>query len=141
MSAGLEAIFENLRRNRYKITSPEDGQYNCIAFAAGEIYRWWWPIDYYWPDGVPRAETLQSFILAFSTLGYSPCEDGTLETRFEKVAIYADEDGTPSHMARQLQSGIWISKCGGLEDIEHEALEALEGMEYGTVVLFLRRPR
>jgi hypothetical protein len=88
---------------------------------------------------VPRDETLQSFVLAFNTLGYTSCDDGKLEHGFEKVAIYADDAGTPTHMARQLLSGIWISKCGGLEDIEHETLDALEGPIYGTAVQFLKR--
>jgi hypothetical protein len=45
-------------------------------------------------------------------------------------------------MARQLPTGVWTSKCGSLEDIEHETLEALAGFgpyEYGAVVRFLKR--
>jgi hypothetical protein len=59
-------------------------------------------------------ETVDSFILAFGILGYSPCDDGTLEEGFEKVAIYVDESETPTHMAKQLPSGMWTSKCGQL---------------------------
>ena len=29
-----------------------------------------------------------AFVAAFSTLGYEPCTDGTLEDGFEKIAIY-----------------------------------------------------
>jgi hypothetical protein len=141
MSAHLEAIFRNLRQTRYTITSPQDVLYNCIAFEAGETHRWWWPtIGGFWPANVPRDETLQGFIRAFGTLGYSPCDDGELEAGLEKVAIYVDEHNTPTHMARQLPTGDWVSKCGSMEDIEHETLEALEGsQEYGAVAQFLKR--
>jgi hypothetical protein len=90
---------------------------------------------------VQRDETLQGFVAAFGTHGYSPCADGTLEPGFEKVVIYVSEDGTPTHMTRQLPSGFWTSKCGRLEDIEHETLEAHEGTSYGTVIQSLKRPR
>lgn len=143
MSAELESCFSNLHPSSYRITSERTPLYNCIAFAAGEAHRWWWPIGAYWPKQSPREETIDSFILAFRSLGYSPCDDGVLEEGFEKLAIYADEDETPTHMARQLPSGMWISKCGQLEDIEHETLEALSGFgsrEYGAVIKFLKRP-
>jgi len=139
----LEFAFNNLKKGGYKITSEQTRLYNCIAFAAGEIYRWWWPIiGAYWPKQAPRQNTIESFIIAFGTLGYLICNDGTLESGFEKVAIYA-KNGVPKHMARQLPSGMWTSKCGILEDIEHETLEALDGFDelgYGQVVKFLKRP-
>jgi hypothetical protein len=142
MSARLESLFSNLKQTQYKITSEESRWYNCIAFAAGETHRWWWPIGAYWPEQAPRHETIESFILAFHALGYAPCDDGALEVGYEKVVIYADESGVPTHMARQLPSGMWTSKCGSLEDIEHETLEALAGFgpsEYGAVVRFFKR--
>jgi hypothetical protein len=108
-----------------KITSPKTPLYNCIAFAAGETHGWWWPLMAYWPESVPREETLDAFIAAFVTIGYSPCADSMIESGFEKVAIYVDETGTPTHMARQLSSGAWTSKCGRLEDIEHDKLEVV----------------
>lgn len=43
-------------------------------------------------------------------------------------------------MARQLPNGNWTSKLGTLEDIEHRALSAVEGNDYGNVVRILRRP-
>jgi len=59
----------------------------------------------------------------------------------EKVAIFADAQGAPTHAARQLESGAWTSKCGTLEDIEHNSLANLEGGAYGKAVLFLERRR
>jgi len=37
----------------------------------------------------------------------------------KRLAVYADETDTPTHMARQLPSGHWTSKLGELEDIQH----------------------
>lgn len=67
------------------------------------------------------------------------CAGEELETGFEKVALFADADGFATHAARQLNNGRWTSKLGELEDIEH-ALRDLEGVEYGTVVLVMKRP-
>ncbi|HLY25173.1 MAG TPA: hypothetical protein VKQ72_02465 [Aggregatilineales bacterium] len=135
--ASLESIFKRLNERNHTLTSPRTPEYNCIAFAAGETHRWWWPIGAYWPDNLPRLESVDGFVLAFETLGYVVCESGNLESGFEKIAIY-EKSGKPTHMARQLSSGKWVSKCGNLEDIEHETLELLD--EYGSVVRFLRRP-
>ena len=83
---------------------------------------------------------------ALGTRNYFQCSDGTLEPGFEKVAIYADSSGTPTHVACQLADGRWSSKLGDWEDIIH-ALEGLtgtprepEGYPYSSVVQFLRRP-
>jgi hypothetical protein len=43
------------------------------------------------------------------------------------------------HAARQLPSGRWTSKIGVLEDIEH-SLRDLEGDEYGTATVLMKRP-
>jgi len=45
-----------------------------------------------------------------------------------------------THAARQLDDGTWTSKLGSLEDITHE-LQALEGADYGHVVLFMKREK
>ena len=42
-------------------------------------------------------ETIDAFIMAFGTLGYQPCIDGSLEDGFEKVVIYTLND-KPTHM-------------------------------------------
>lgn len=66
----IEALFPQLAASGYEIKSKFDTQYNCIAFAAGDTTRWWWPDQYtldYWPPPVPREATLSRFIEAFST--------------------------------------------------------------------------
>ncbi len=135
--------FPNLRQEDYERVSPPTNSYNCIAWAASDVTSWWWPDDPligygYWPQGVIREETLQAFIDAFGTLGYSICAQSSLEAGFEKVAIYALK-GIPIHAARQLVNGRWTSKLGSYEDIEHDTLGCLEGPLYGRVSVCLRR--
>ena len=64
-----------------------------------------------------------------------------LEPGYEKVCIYTSDDGSPQHVARQLASGTWTSKIGSLEDIEHSTVAALEGKEYGTAKVIMKRKR
>jgi hypothetical protein len=140
INAELEQDWPNLARTNYRVTSPHTGNYNCIAWGVGEDDRWWSPLpedDYYWPEGVVREVSVGAFVRAYGTLGFVVCEDGKLEAGVEKLAIYVGSDGRPQHVARQLVSGLWTSKLGRLEDIEHE-LKGLSGELYGTVHLFMR---
>ena len=145
-----EAYFPNLRRGEYRVTSDETSDYNCIAHAAGKADNWWWPDDppAHWPGGLEKQTTLECFVLAYQTEGYMRCEAQSrdLEAGIEKVAIYVDDDGEPTHAARQLADGSWTSKLGDWEDIEHMTLEAMEDVNgsdlaYGRVALILRRQR
>lgn len=143
MNERIEEAFPSLAGTPYTITSPSTPIYNCIAWAARDETRPWWPdpMDLgYWPSGVPREETLQAFVSAFASLGYQTCSDSTFEPGFEKLAIYASPSGQPTHMARQLGDGTWTSKLGDWEDIAHAALQHLAGQTYGDPVLYLRRP-
>lgn len=136
----LEAAFPKLN-NRYCITSPETSRYNCIAWAAGRDDRWWWPDPppySYWPEE-PRELSLSAFIRVFGNFGYEICDTTSLENGFEKVAIYIKDD-LPTHMARQLESGDWTSKCGDFEDIRH-TLDGLEHSDYGVVTVIMKRER
>ena len=138
----IENFFPRLVSERYRIASPRTPRYNCIAWAAGDDTAWWEPdpLDlYYWPYDVPRQPTLEAYTQAFRTLGYTPCDTAKVEAGFEKIAIYVDNTGRPTHLARQLPDGKWTSKLGKLEDIEHPTLEGLTGSVYGSVRLILRR--
>lgn len=140
----LENLFPDLRQARYEVTSPADAGYNCIAWAAGDTSRWWEPDSWnlrYWPADVPRDYTLQAYVEAFRWLGFVECPDASLEEGWEKVAIFARDDGTPTHAARQLPDGTWTSKLGQLEDIKHYQLEQVSGEHYGQPVVILRRRR
>ena len=137
----LEDIFPKLEGSSYKVTSPCDDKYNCIAWAAGDASKWWWPGaggKEYWPSHAPRTETLDAFRQVFAAHCYSECTGEDLESDFEKIVIFADAAGLPLHAARQMPSGKWISKIGEREDIEH-ALHDLGGNEYGPVVQLMKR--
>jgi hypothetical protein len=88
---------------------------------------------------VPRELTRTAFISAFVLLGYVICDAEELEAGFQKIALFADEHGMPTHAARQLPNGRWTSKIGKAEDIEHD-LRDVEGVLYGSVVLVMKRP-
>lgn len=148
--AALEVTFPNLACAEWCIKSPHNDTYQCIAWAACDTTRKWWPVihppEAYWPQGVSMEDTVDCFVEAFATLGYRPCENPAFEFGFQKVAIYADEEMTPTHMARQHFFGRgWLSKLGDLEDIFHRELIDLEGdtaptsQEYGRVVQILKR--
>lgn len=136
--------FPNLLNSDYSITSPATPEYNYIAWAAGDIEAWWWPDPLflsYWPPEIPRLETLQAFIKAYEILDYTICNEAVYEEGFEKIAIYVNTNGKPTHAARQLSSGTWTSKLGQLEDIEHATLDDISGSHYGSVAVILKRPK
>lgn len=136
----IRGVFANLS-DAAKVTSVETPEYNCFAWAVGMTDEFWEP-GRTWPIDTPTAHEVGIVVDAYRTRGFEPCADGALEPGFEKIAIYEDEDGDPTHAARQLPTGKWTSKLGPWEDIEHE-LADLEGPHpaYGTVTTFVRRPR
>ncbi len=100
-------------------------------------------MGYYWPPGVPRANTLDACVQAFGTLGYVECDTSecvmpAFEVGVERIALYALL-GQPKHAAKQIDLRTWSSKIGNNIDIEH-TLRGLEGPFYGSVVKILRRP-
>lgn len=139
--AQIQEVFPQISE-RFEVTSPPTGEYNCIAWAAEDTERWWWPTnpDRYWPETVERRELLDAFIGAFATLGYIPCVHGELEPETQKVVIYC-VDNVPAHMARQLGSGRWTSKLGQSWDICHHEIDGLNGGVYGLPTVFLARRR
>src|SRR4029077_20555727 len=118
------------------------------SWAAGDTTHWWWPsnVDSFWPPAVPNEETIEAFLSAYGTLGYTECSHGRYEAGFEKVAIYArNEQGLwiPTHAARQLPDRTWTSKLGPLEDIGHDTVNDVNGPPprgYGQPVRFMKRP-
>jgi hypothetical protein len=143
----IKAICAGLQTDpHFDITSPEDFGQNCFGFAADEKRRWDpAPImapttaGVFWPAGVPLLNTVSAFRAAYATIGYEPCPDAEVEAGFEKIALYVDESGEPTHAARQYESGIWASKLGGGNDIVHGSPEALDSTLLGRAAHFLRR--
>jgi hypothetical protein len=137
----LKSRFPALRGGAFRITSPRTNTYNCLAWAGGDDTQKWNPDPwglFYWP-GETREDTLDGWLQAFSHLGYHACADGALEDGTERIAIYGSQSG-PQHVARQLVTGLWTSKLGNSEDIEHE-IGGLSGDTYGRVLAYLCRDR
>jgi hypothetical protein len=151
LDPAIYRAFPALQASVHGKTSEKDQKYNCIAFAAGDVSRWWDPIPqqgwfppagktYYWPPGLPLNDrSIANYVNAFGTLGYTTAMDASLEPGKEKVAIYS-LNGQVLHAARQLPDGTWTSKLGGEEDIMHADLAVLETMRYGLVTVVLERP-
>lgn len=140
-------LFPFLNKNNHIVTSSPAENYNCIAWAAADDEHWWWPCEIdeqldriFWPQSVPREETLEAFSAAFETLGYQKCDDGSLEEEYEKIVVFA-KGNVPKHAARQLENGWWTSKLGPSEDIAHRELNNVSGDLYGHPVIFMRRKR
>ncbi len=137
----LRLSFPLLNEANCRPTSLADNDYNCIAWAAEDTERWWWPDSQgqtYWPATIPRNESMESFRRAFALLGYVDPTDDTVESGRQKIAIFATAGTTPTHAARQLPDGWWTSKLGRQIDIAHE-LRAIEGPVYGSMAVVLAR--
>lgn len=131
--------FPRLQESGFELTSEPTKDYNCIGWAAGDVSSWWWPHeDGWWPAGLPLVAELENFRRAFALIGYEPCVDGSYEPGMEKIALYVDGYGEPSHAARQIGPELWTSKIGENDDISH-TLAGMEGSSYGEIVQFLRR--
>ena len=79
----------NLKGTRFRITSPQDRDYNCIAWAAEDTSRAWWPGELHWPAGVPEKDSIEAFVSAFETLGYSEINNvGPPEEGVARVALF-----------------------------------------------------
>lgn len=136
--------FPQLRREDHHITSEEDGYYNCVSWAIGDGIKdvRYDPLDPMgvWPESLPRNTLLQTFVRLYVEFnGFETCDSGVFEPGFVKVALYSDSSNEFTHVARQLDSGLWTSKLGDWEDIEHADPECLQLGLYGRVRVFLRR--
>lgn len=147
------AYFPNLKNDKYfKISSPEDPNYNCIAWAFQMINdRWMQPpsgsyipqLDAitWWPDGVTEGMDISCLIEAFLNNSYVPCSSWEHEDGFIKVALYYNpNDNHWTHAARESRTGeYWMSKLGPMNDIFHGTPLVIEGEQYGKVYCYLKR--
>jgi len=124
--------------------SPNDIGYNCIAYAAGDLWRIWdgygddpgthWPAA---PGGL-----LSHLIGAYAAVGFEECHDAMPEIGYEKVALYMllrNGEERWTHAARLREDGWWESKLGRAADIIHKSPHSLEGRLYGTVARYMKR--
>ena len=134
------------------IHSPPVRLYNCIAFVAGDESRLWWPNDppnAYWPfDNLPDIK-VKRLVEAFESLGYKRCWTGWRLKKYEKIALYQDENGDMAHAARQGDTGEWESKLGWDHkecfDVRHASAKCVCGPTasggYGKLYCYMRRRR
>lgn len=143
--ADIEADVPCLAGKEWSQTSCRDIKYNCFAWAMRETMGWMDPDESpgnYWHDDVPRERRIENYLEVYRRFGFEECEHGFSDSGYEVIAVFKDAGGDGFHAARRLPSGVWTSKLGKLEDIEHPALADLEGPEataYGAVACFMRR--
>jgi len=143
--------FPNMTPSNHRKASDPTTACNCIAYAAGDYAQKWdcppMPnCGRYWPPGAVQGPEINALISAFEAIGYVICDNGNLELGFEKVALYADDDGEWQHAAKQCKDGTWTSKLGYAEDIRHTTPAVVETPSYGDpgygrVVQYMKRPR
>jgi hypothetical protein len=134
--------FPNLTPANHRVIGPATDTYNCIAWACGDTKRWWQPgPKCHWPIACdPHDFTTDNLLAALTAVGFVACPDGLLESDFEKIAVYSLSAAEYTHVPRQLPSGLWTSKLGNWELIEHDTPEAVAGGVYGHIVQFMKRP-
>ena len=93
--------FPRLRNKPFEVKSPRTTDYNCIGWAAGDNQNWWWPGGRYWPTGIRADDSIPAFVAAFAVLDNEMCDSFELETNFEKIALYVDEQQTRQPMGHQ----------------------------------------
>ena len=150
ISQSLLIYFPHLNSSNYRVTSPKSGKYNCVAWAAGIDDQQILPdgsedvdeeLEIVCPGDVRNDESVEAFIAYFESIGYSLCDNPTLEEGFVKIAIFVKCD-YPTHISRQLSTGKWSSKMGIDDvDIEHDDLDSISGPAYGVAAVFLKATR
>ena len=138
---GWQQKWPNLENDEPSIESEATEEYNCVAWALGITDENWDPVSaaYDWPRAAPRSLLLTTFITVYRSHNFEVCQDESLESALEKIALYADDSGLFQHVARQLPEGNWTSKLGDLVDISHKTPRGLEGPFYGRVASLLSR--
>ncbi len=147
----IQRLFPELVNDKhFKLTSPQDACYNCIAWAYNYKDRWMWPpkgmptniLDAvtYWPNE-NSSDDVSEFIRAFKEgKGYEICENADYEKGYQKIALYVKKGTTKcTHAARQLTTGFWTSKLGQAQDIQHGTPYTIEGDKYGKVYCIMKR--
>ena len=94
----IAKLFPGLQYDsHFEVTSPEDSNYNCIAWAYQIKNRWMWPpagvptgvLDAvtYWPDDETQEADVREFIKAFEQKGYKVCDNADLGECEPEVAV------------------------------------------------------
>lgn len=146
-------IFPNLKDDKFfKISSPEDPNYNCIAWAFHLFQNRWMepPAGTYipeldavtwWPEGATEGTDISCLVEAFQKNSFQLCDSWEHESGYIKVALYHNPTNNCwTHASRESRSGkYWLSKLGQSNDIHHGTPFSIEGAFYGKVYCFLKR--
>lgn len=129
----------------FRITSDCTPAYNCIGWALGMNDVWVGldhPINYawtWWPEDVPCDELPESLVALFEYFGFEKCDDASLEQDYDKVALFADDEGW-THAARIIGENVLHSKIGTAWDIHHSGGNTLDETMYGSIFTYMKRP-
>ena len=129
----------------FRITSDCTPAYNCVGWALGmndvwigldhpTNYAWAW-----WPKDVECDERQESLVSLFEYFGFALCNDADIEKDYDKVALYADDEGW-THAARIIGDNIMHSKIGTAWDIHHSGGTTFDDTMYGKIYAYMRRP-
>ena len=145
-------IFPNLKDDTAFLQdkmSPEDPNYNCIAYAYQmDSKRWMQPpcgnpiLDAvtWWPPHVQEGMGIDCLVEAFAKKGYEICDSWEHEDGYIKVALYYNPNNNHwTHAARESRVGrFWMSKLGPSHDIHHISPYTIEGKAYGEVYCIMK---
>lgn len=139
----------------FEIIDGPSPNYNCIAWAANVKDAWYTNlpkdkrptyglngVKYDWPHNADDEFSIQALTQIFTSLGYTPCEDGSYLEGYKKVVFY-QKNGRATHAARQFTygkyKGMWTSKLGQAHCIVHSTPEAIISEAYGAPVFFMKK--
>ena len=135
----VEYDFPRLVGKEYEL-SPEDFNFNCLAFALGDHSNWWEPPrgpGQYWPPGFPDDTTVATVEAIIRIHGFTVEILATQIPETDAIAIYAT--GNQWRHFAKFSNGVWSSKLGDGNDIIGNSLQDLEMPIYGNVVKVLCR--
>lgn len=132
-----------LKDEDFEFKSKRTTLYNCLAWAINndkEIVE----MFYFQKKHGLDANNLDHSVKGYAEIlnkfyGFIECENGDYEDGFEKIVLYGDVHDDWQHAARLLKAGLWVSKLGAWEDIEHLNLDCLNGEDYGEPKVFMKR--
>lgn len=140
----LEKKFPGLGGTPWAIKSRRTKRYNCLAWAAREKHRRWdFAKGAYWPPGVKRASGIAYLVGAFQAEGFSVCNENdcqAYDSTADSIVVY-EMNRIGTHAARLLANGMWSSKLGDLEDVQHKTPEDISGIIYGNPIVYMKRKR
>ena len=93
MDPEIHEDFPGLTGDNHKETSPRDFNYNCLAFAVGDLNNWWEPpsqFGNYWPPGFPEDVTVETAVAILRVHGYGVEAGPGSDPGGDAVAIFAE---------------------------------------------------